>query len=225
MFPIAGGSVTCGYGVIGPWAAGYHPGRDYRGHYVPIRATRDGVVQNAGWSWSYGPEYGLLLVIQSGTVRALYAHCSALKVRVGAHVKAGQLVAVSGNTGRTTGPHLHYEERVGHYTYWDHRRPQFDLTAAPLPVMDVSQLASASRRQGVYAQVSLFKAELVDVLRDHNRKVTDMGPGDVFGDPARENTLRLQRLWYPRGDWRAGVPGDRLTRRLGNRRDRWRTTS
>lgn len=226
MLPTESGSVTCGYGVRGPWAAGYHPGIDYRAHTDPIRAVRDGVVQNAGWSWFYGPDYGLLLVVQSGSVRSLYAHCSAIHVRVGQRVAAGQLVATSGNTGRTTGPHLHYEERVADYGYWDHRRPQFPYLPASKPVIDLSKLAYAARHAGRYSRVGLFKAELADALRDNGRRVADMTIGsDTFGAGARENTLRLQRLWYPQRDWQPGIPGGRLTKRLGNRRDRFTTVA
>jgi len=222
-YPIAGGRLTCGYGVAGPWAAGYHPGRDYYAHWNPVMATADAEVQSVGWSWVYGPDYGLLVVLQTGSVRHLYAHLSEERVRVGQRVARGQVLGTSGVSGRATGPHLHYEERVYRYGYWDHRRPQFDVAAAPIPVMDASKLERAARHRDSYSLVSLFKTELIDALHDNGRRVADMDGGDKFGAGARENTHRLQRLWYPAGDFRDGVPGHRLTKRLGNRRDAWRT--
>lgn len=225
VFPIKGGALTCGYGVRGPWAAGYHPGRDYRAHYEPVEATKDAVVQSVGWSRTYGPDYGNLLVLQTGAVRHMYAHLSAIKVHRGEHVKAGQVIATSGNTGRTSGPHLHYEERVAQYGYWDHRRPQYDLEKLQLPVLDVSRLSRAARQSATYAQVSLYKTELADALRDNHRAVATMEPGDFFGDNAAENTRRLQKLWYPHGDWTPGVPGARIIKRLGNRRAKWKTVA
>lgn len=223
MLPTLAGTVTNGFGVIGPWAAGYHTGRDYRARWSPIRATRGGEVVVSGWNWFFGPEYGLMVVIQTGGIRHLYAHLSKTAVKVGQSVKTGDHIGVSGESGRTFGPHLHYEERVWNYGYYDHRRPQFDLAAAPIPTMDVSKLAYAARNETKYDLVSLFKIELRDTLRDNNRRVLDMDTGDTFGDAARENTRRLQRLWYPDGDWRPGIPAERLVRRLGNRRAKWKT--
>jgi murein DD-endopeptidase MepM/ murein hydrolase activator NlpD len=223
-YPISGGALTCAYGVRGPWAAGYHPGRDYRARTPqPVLATADAVVQAVGWTWFYGPDYGLLVVLQTGNVRHLYAHLSREMVTLGERVMRGDRIGTSGNTGRTSGPHLHYEERVYRYGYWDHRRPQFDLQA--LPTMDVSKLRHAATTPDRYSGVSLYKRELIDALKDNGRRVALMGPGDEFGGAAAENTHRLQRLWYPRDDFRAGVPGGRLVKRLGNRRDAWRTVA
>jgi murein DD-endopeptidase MepM/ murein hydrolase activator NlpD len=49
-----------------------------------------------------------------------------VKVSVGAWVHRGEQVGLSGDTGRTTGPHLHYEERRAPWRYSDHRRPRFN---------------------------------------------------------------------------------------------------
>jgi len=78
---------------------------------TPVAATLDGVVvfadYDAGW-----PSYGNLVVVCNGPVCALYGHLSQILVSVGQRVAAGDVVGLSGNTGTSSGPHLHYEVRV-----------------------------------------------------------------------------------------------------------------
>jgi murein DD-endopeptidase MepM/ murein hydrolase activator NlpD len=92
-----------------PFGGGYefHSGIDiYAPHGSKVRATADGVVVLAGW---YG-DYGKTVVIRhpSGYL-TLYGHLSQIDVREGQKVKAGDVVGRVGSTGRSTGPHLHYE--------------------------------------------------------------------------------------------------------------------
>ncbi len=75
---------------------------------TPVRAAADGRVT---WSGSRGT-YGNLVIIDHGTsVETRYAHNSRLAVKSGDQVKRGQIIAYSGNTGRSTGPHVHFEIR------------------------------------------------------------------------------------------------------------------
>ena len=69
-------------------------------------ATADGIVIKAGWSGEYG---NLVDVQHRNGVVTRYAHAQELMVRVGQKVKKSQLLAKVGSTGRSTGPHLHYE--------------------------------------------------------------------------------------------------------------------
>ena len=77
---------------------------------TPIRAALPGTVTvskyNAGG-------YGYYVMIDHGNgLATLYGHCSKLLAKVGQTVQAGDIIALSGSTGRSTGPHLHFETRV-----------------------------------------------------------------------------------------------------------------
>ena len=63
----------------------------------------------AGWN---NQGYGNLVIVENGPYKTYYAHLSEIPVQVGQTVQAGQVIAYSGNTGNSTGPHLHYEVRV-----------------------------------------------------------------------------------------------------------------
>ena len=76
---------------------------------TPVVAPADGMVTYAG----YDAGYGKLIVIDHGYgVETRYGHNSEIQVAVGQKVRHGQRIAAVGSTGRSTGPHLHYEVRV-----------------------------------------------------------------------------------------------------------------
>ncbi|MDE6269955.1 MAG: M23 family metallopeptidase [Muribaculaceae bacterium] len=120
-------AVASGYGYRSDPVYGtgkFHEGMDYSAHIgTPVYATGDGVVTEAGWNSGYGN----MIVIDHGfryTTR--YAHLSEMKVRPGQTVKRGDFIGRVGNTGKSTGPHLHYEVRLAgvpqnpvHYYYYD----------------------------------------------------------------------------------------------------------
>jgi murein DD-endopeptidase MepM/ murein hydrolase activator NlpD len=87
-----------------------HTGLDFRAETgEPARATAAGTVTMAGWNGGYGR----MVEIDHGNGFATrYAHLSAIDVEVGQSVRIGQIVGKVGSTGRSTGPHLHYETRV-----------------------------------------------------------------------------------------------------------------
>jgi murein DD-endopeptidase MepM/ murein hydrolase activator NlpD len=126
--PIPPFRVTTPYGTPGDWAAGYHTGLDYSTHGrtgVPVWAVHRGRVEAAGNLW--GSAYGLQVVVLGplGIIEVGYCHLSSVAVRVGERIRVGQLLGHSGSSGRSTGPHLHYEERRPPWRYSDHRRPRF----------------------------------------------------------------------------------------------------
>lgn len=87
-----------------------HAGIDFRATTgTRIRSTAPGTVTTAGLTGGYG---NMVEIDHGNGVATRYAHLSAVLVRVGDHVKAGEVIAKSGNTGRSTGPHLHYEIRL-----------------------------------------------------------------------------------------------------------------
>lgn len=76
---------------------------------TPVHATADGVITTAGWSGAYGK----LVVIDHGNgLDTYYAHLSQFLVVPGQEVRRGEVIALSGGTGRATGPHMHYEVRL-----------------------------------------------------------------------------------------------------------------
>jgi len=94
-----------------PFTSGHgrHRGVDFAAYYgAPIVATSGGIVSFAGWRGGYGR---LVNVRHSNGYLTYYGHCSRLLVRPGQKVSQGQVIAKVGSTGRSTGPHVHYEIR------------------------------------------------------------------------------------------------------------------
>lgn len=102
--PISGGRKTSGYGQR--WGR-LHKGVDWACSVgTTVHASRGGKVVSAGWNGSYG--YSVLIDHGDG-VKTRYAHMSKLSVSAGQYVDQGDAIGKSGNTGRSTGPHLHFE--------------------------------------------------------------------------------------------------------------------
>jgi murein DD-endopeptidase MepM/ murein hydrolase activator NlpD len=87
-----------------------HYGSDFAApHGTPIYATADGVITKAGWATGYGR---LIKIKHDFGIETRYAHLSKIRVKVGQKVSRGDRIGDMGNTGRSTGTHLHYEIRV-----------------------------------------------------------------------------------------------------------------
>jgi murein DD-endopeptidase MepM/ murein hydrolase activator NlpD len=98
----------------GMWAS-KHSGQDYAVPTgTPVVATHGGTVVKAGPNGAGdGPAYGNAVVIKHGNkTYSQYAHLSQVNVKIGQIVKTGQKIALSGNTGNSSGPHLHFEIRT-----------------------------------------------------------------------------------------------------------------
>jgi murein DD-endopeptidase MepM/ murein hydrolase activator NlpD len=87
-----------------------HTGLDFRASTGdPVRATAYGKVVTAGWQGGYGK---MVEIDHGNTLTTRYGHLSEINVKVGDIVRIGQVIGAVGSTGRSTGPHLHYETRI-----------------------------------------------------------------------------------------------------------------
>ena len=104
------GRISSGFGMRRHPILGYtrmHKGMDIAAPWgTPVFAASDGVVQFAGRASGYG---NLIRINHAGPYGTGYGHLSRILVRSGQHVRRGQQIAASGNSGLSTGPHLHYE--------------------------------------------------------------------------------------------------------------------
>jgi murein DD-endopeptidase MepM/ murein hydrolase activator NlpD len=111
--PLEGAALTSGFGMrTHPVLGGrrQHHGIDLAAPTgTPVYATADGIVGRADWYSSYGL---YISINHGGSMETRYAHLSRLAVAAGDNVKKGDLIGYVGSTGRSTGPHLHYEVRV-----------------------------------------------------------------------------------------------------------------
>ncbi|HWJ03155.1 MAG TPA: M23 family metallopeptidase, partial [Verrucomicrobiae bacterium] len=105
QWPLSG-TISSPYG----WRKGeFHDGLDIAAEKgTEIAAARGGTVVFAGWSYGYGQA---VKIDHGDGYSTLYAHTSKMLVGVGDQVTAGQVIALVGSTGRSTGPHLHFEVR------------------------------------------------------------------------------------------------------------------
>jgi murein DD-endopeptidase MepM/ murein hydrolase activator NlpD len=100
--PVTGGWLSQGFTAT-------HNGLDFAVVTgTEVHSSMDGKVTYAGWS-PIG--YGNLVIVQNGDYQTYYAHLSKIPVSVGQTIQAGSLIGLSGSTGNSTGPHLHYEAR------------------------------------------------------------------------------------------------------------------
>jgi murein DD-endopeptidase MepM/ murein hydrolase activator NlpD len=104
---------TSGFGVRADPFLGrpaMHTGLDFRAATGdPVRATANGKVASSGWAGGYGR---MVEIDHGNGLSTRYGHLSEINVKVGDVVKIGQVIGAVGSTGRSTGPHLHYETRI-----------------------------------------------------------------------------------------------------------------
>lgn len=212
-YPVHPAYITCDYGRVGSmWAAGHHTGRDYRARTpVPVFATEPGKIIHAGWG-GWGPDYGIHVIVDSGERRHLYAHLSREQVSVGQHVWAGEQLGTSGHTGNAPAPHLHYEERVAPFTYWNARRPIFDVNAFDFTISAAAVKKAVTNHRSIDHGVRLKKALAAEVGRG----------GMLLGNATLGSSFQLQyralqKKWY--GGHPDGIPGQASLARLGGLHD------
>lgn len=104
--PLSRGTVSSNFGMRG---GRMHNGIDIAADAgTPINTIKDGVVFYAGWEDGYG---NVIIINHENDLQTIYGHCSIIEIKTGEEVKAGQLIGRVGSTGRSTGPHLHFEVR------------------------------------------------------------------------------------------------------------------
>nr|WP_243415069.1 M23 family metallopeptidase [Altererythrobacter segetis] len=113
VMPADGGLITSTFGYRSdPFTGGgaFHPGLDFKGAYgAPIHATADGQVSFVGQIRGYG---NVVEISHGNGLLTRYAHMSKTMAKVGQQVAAGTVIGAIGSTGRSTGPHLHFEVRI-----------------------------------------------------------------------------------------------------------------
>ena len=102
-------NITSGFGgrvhpIFG--VAKQHNGIDLDANYENVYAVLDGVITDSGWDSKGGGKY--IKINHSGRFETSYLHLSDIYYKIGEKVKAGYIIARSGNTGNSTGPHLHF---------------------------------------------------------------------------------------------------------------------
>ncbi|MEU8893032.1 peptidoglycan DD-metalloendopeptidase family protein [Streptomyces sp. NPDC048442] len=109
--PVAGSYVSTGYQSGGAmWSSGSHSGVDFHASSgSSVVAVGAGTVVEAGWGGAYGNN--IVIRMNDGSYTQ-YGHLSSIGVSVGQSVAAGEQIALSGSTGNSTGPHLHFEART-----------------------------------------------------------------------------------------------------------------
>jgi murein DD-endopeptidase MepM/ murein hydrolase activator NlpD len=104
---------TSGFGVRSDPFLGrpaMHTGLDFRAQTGdPVRATANGKVLSSGWAGGYGR---MVEIDHGNGLSTRYGHLSEIDVKIGDTVRIGQVIGAVGSTGRSTGPHLHYETRI-----------------------------------------------------------------------------------------------------------------
>ena len=109
--PFAAGMITSRYGTR---SRGFHTGLDLAGSTgSPVYASDGGTVSFAGWSGGYGK---VIKINHGNGYETYYAHLSSINVKSGQKVAKGEMIGRVGNTGNSTGPHLHFEIRLNGQT-------------------------------------------------------------------------------------------------------------
>jgi murein DD-endopeptidase MepM/ murein hydrolase activator NlpD len=113
LWPVAGRMLSNFGGRSDPFSGegAFHSGVDIEAQFgTPVHAAADGVVIQSEFYHGYGK---MVTVDHGGGMRTMYAHLSQYKVVPGQEVRRGDVLGFSGNSGATTGPHLHFEVRMG----------------------------------------------------------------------------------------------------------------
>ena len=142
--------ISQGYGEKDTSA--FHTGIDYACPTgTEILASADGVVMHAGWlNGGWG---NAVIILHAAHKSTLYAHLSEVKTFKNQKVKQGEVIGLSGSTGNSTGPHLHFEARKD----WQNYQTHFDPMTLPLMSVDDSIPFSDTERPAVVVPVGVCR--------------------------------------------------------------------
>ena len=159
----------------------FHSGADFRSQPgTPVLAAGNGVVVFTGWYYGYG---NMIDIDHGGGVVTRYAHLSRIETKKDATIRAGEQIGRVGMTGRTTGPHLHFEVRLD-------QRPVSPVTA--MTVANLQRQSPAAGRVAAFALSPDLQSTALDGEDDTNRSTTRVKESR----PERPNrTKRSQVLW------------------------------
>lgn len=163
IYPTDSKRITSPFGHRG---TGFHNGVDFGAMKQGVQgdnvyAVSDGIViiskcNNGGISKGYG----YYVVIEHDHHCSLYAHLQKLEVEIGQEVKKGDIIGHMGNTGDSTGPHLHFEIRKGEYTasfFNKFTNKQFKNSINPIPVLEVNNDIEDENRKLIEENIYLKK--------------------------------------------------------------------
>lgn len=177
---------------------------------TPVLAAGPGRVTWAGYGLYRGEDdptdpYGLAVSIkhdfgfQGETLYTVYGHLNRVDVLVGQYVEAGELIGISGETGKVTGPHLHFEVRIGKNNYFVSRNPELWLA----PPQGWGILAARVMSTGG----NLLEGATVTIRSKQTNQtwyVNSYGAGTVNSDPYYRENLVIGDL--PAGDYVIWLP-------------------
>lgn len=143
--PVSSGRITQRFGDPAPpgvtYARGFKNGMSFAAPMgTPIQASAGGRVVRVTSGGDYGNR---VEIAHQGRIWTLYAHMANTFVRVGDQVRAGQTIGTVGNTGQTTGPHLHFELRKGANSYYQAQDPQPFLSMNTTPSAYIRDMSFA----------------------------------------------------------------------------------
>lgn len=172
---------------------------------TPIQAAGPGIVILAGYGefqGGYDPKdpYGLAVTIrhdfgyQDRPLYTIYGHMSEVDVVVGQHVETGDLLGLVGETGRVTGPHLHFEVRIDDNSFFTTRNPELWLVP-PLGWGIIAGRMMDTVNQPIYDQQLI----ITDPVHEHNWLAWSYGKTAVNSDPYYQENLVIGDL--PEGNY------------------------
>jgi murein DD-endopeptidase MepM/ murein hydrolase activator NlpD len=177
---------------------------------TPVLASGSGKVTWAGYGLYYLEErlddpYGLAVAVkhdfgyQGETLYTVYGHLDQVDVVVGQIVQAGDRLGLSGDTGRTTGPHLHFEVRVGKNNFFGSRNPELWLSPPQGWGILAARIMNTSGELAPSLEVRVRSNETGQVWM-----VNSYGDGSINSDPYYRENLVLGDL--PAGSYEIWIP-------------------